>query len=160
MDARWFRNSFIWLIVMVFVLAIAFQVFRQSNPSSRTIPLTGPGSLVAKIRYDVQNQIRATLTIDNDTVTLQQAGDATRYEATFTDANGITDFLHANGIATGSQAFENDVVIKETPASQWGNWLATVVSFLPLLIFGAILIFMMRQAQGSNNQALSFGKSR
>jgi transitional endoplasmic reticulum ATPase len=29
-----------------------------------------------------------------------------------------------------------------------------------LLIFGALLFFMMRQAQGSNNQALSFGKSR
>jgi cell division protease FtsH len=31
---------------------------------------------------------------------------------------------------------------------------------LPLIFFGAILLFMMRQAQGSNNQALSFGKSR
>jgi len=46
------------------------------------------------------------------------------------------------------------------PASQLGNWIGTIVSFLPLLIFGALLFFMMRQAQGSNNQALSFGKSR
>src|SRR5213076_1050516 len=41
-----------------------------------------------------------------------------------------------------------------------GAWLTTIISFLPLLIFGALLFFMMRQAQGSNNQALSFGKSR
>jgi cell division protease FtsH len=33
-------------------------------------------------------------------------------------------------------------------------------SFLPLVIFGGLLLFMLRQAQGSNNQALSFGKSR
>ena len=34
------------------------------------------------------------------------------------------------------------------------------MNLLPLIFFGAILLFMMRQAQGSNNQALSFGKSR
>jgi len=33
-------------------------------------------------------------------------------------------------------------------------------TFLPLLIFGGLLFFMLRQAQGSNNQAMSFGKSR
>ena len=30
----------------------------------------------------------------------------------------------------------------------------------PVIIFGAILIFMMRQAQGTNSQAMSFGRSR
>jgi len=31
---------------------------------------------------------------------------------------------------------------------------------MPVIIIGAILFFMLRQAQGTNNQALSFGKSR
>ena len=31
---------------------------------------------------------------------------------------------------------------------------------LPILIIGGFIFFMMRQAQGTNNQALSFGKSR
>ena len=31
---------------------------------------------------------------------------------------------------------------------------------LPLLIIGGFIFFMMRQAQGTNNQAMSFGKSR
>ena len=31
---------------------------------------------------------------------------------------------------------------------------------LPLLVIGGFIFFMMRQAQGTNNQALSFGKSR
>src|SRR5207247_425829 len=43
---------------------------------------------------------------------------------------------------------------------QISNWLGILVNLLPLIFFGAILLFMMRQAQGSNNQALSFGKSR
>src|SRR2546428_3837744 len=49
-------------------------------------------------------------------------------------------------------------VVKEPP--QISNWLGILVNLLPLIFFGAILLFMMRQAQGSNNQALSFGKSR
>ena len=32
--------------------------------------------------------------------------------------------------------------------------------FLPFLFLIGIFVFMMRQAQGSNNQAMSFGKSR
>src|SRR5207247_2823153 len=31
---------------------------------------------------------------------------------------------------------------------------------LPLILIVGFIIFMMRQAQGTNNQALSFGKSR
>jgi cell division protease FtsH len=38
--------------------------------------------------------------------------------------------------------------------------IAGVVSILPFLLIGAFLFFMMRQAQGSSNQAMSFGKSR
>ena len=35
-----------------------------------------------------------------------------------------------------------------------------LISFLPLILFGGVLLFMMRQAQGNNNQTLSFGRSR
>ena len=52
------------------------------------------------------------------------------------------------------------VSIEVKDAAQFGNILGLLASFLPLIFFGAILLFMMRQAQGSNNQAMSFGKSR
>jgi len=51
-----------------------------------------------------------------------------------------------------------DVKVKEP--SQFGNVFGLLFNFLPLIIFGGILLFMMRQAQGSNSQAMSFGKSR
>jgi cell division protease FtsH len=35
-----------------------------------------------------------------------------------------------------------------------------LTAFLPILLIGALIFFMFRQAQGNNNQALSFGKSR
>jgi cell division protease FtsH len=161
MDTKLFRNSFIWLIVMVFVLAIAFQVFRGGGTASKSVSFTGPDSLVTRLQHDISNNIQATLTQDGTDLTLvQQNGDPVHYTASI---SGVTDpitLLKVAGVATGSPGFNNDVSFKNNPPSQIGNWLGAIVGFLPLLIFGALLFFMMRQAQGSNNQALSFGKSR
>ena len=52
------------------------------------------------------------------------------------------------------------VDIKVTPASAWANWLAVLGSFVPFILVAVLFLFLMRQAQGTNNQALSFGKSR
>lgn len=163
MDAKWFRNSFIWLIVMVFVLAIAFQVFRTQSPTTKSIDLTGgSSSFVGRINHDVYGSPATPLTItqDGDIVYLQEQGATFRYQATISDRLDVTQFLDNVGINTKSPRFRSYVVVHYAQPSQLGNWIGTIVGFLPLLIFGALLFFMMRQAQGSNNQALSFGKSR
>jgi len=160
MDAKWFRNSFIWLIVMVFVLAIAFQVFRNGNTKTTTIGLTGSGGLVQKVHTDIAGNTPLTITQDGNTVTLQETGKDAKFQTTVNDTFEITSFLKTNGVNVSGPRFQDDVKVMVAPASQLGNWIGTIVSFLPLLIFGALLFFMMRQAQGSNNQALSFGKSR
>ncbi|MGI8827029.1 MAG: ATP-dependent zinc metalloprotease FtsH [Chloroflexota bacterium] len=163
MDARWFRNSFIWLIIMVFVLAIAFQLFKSNSSQTKTVPLTGgTNSLVSRLNADVGNGTYATLTEDSDSLSLQanNGADTTKYQANFTNIVDVTTFLKNNGVPLGGASFQKYVAINYSKPSQLGNWITTIVSFLPLLIFGALLFFMMRQAQGSNNQALSFGKSR
>ncbi|MCJ7710716.1 MAG: ATP-dependent zinc metalloprotease FtsH [Chloroflexi bacterium] len=47
---------------------------------------------------------------------------------------------------------------KQTADTSWVGLLLT--GLLPLLVIGGFIFFMMRQAQGTNNQAMSFGKSR
>jgi cell division protease FtsH len=160
MDARWLRNSFIWLIVMVFVLAIAFQVFHNQSQTTKTINMTGRNGLVERLNSDLAAGLPVTLTQEGDTVTMQEANRSYRYQAPFSDRIDVIDFLKSSGVPTGNKKFLRDVTIKYSPPSQLGGWITTIVGFLPLLIFGALLFFMMRQAQGSNNQALSFGKSR
>ncbi len=47
------------------------------------------------------------------------------------------------------------------PESAAGGILTLLISaLLPVLLIGGFIFFMMRQAQGTNNQAMSFGKSR
>ncbi len=51
--------------------------------------------------------------------------------------------------------------VKVTPPSGTGDAVWAVAGILvPVLLIGALFIFMMRQAQGQNNQALGFGKSK
>ncbi len=48
---------------------------------------------------------------------------------------------------------------KVTPAKGF-DWGSLLISFLPLLLLGALLFFLFRRAQGANSQAMSFGRSR
>ncbi|MCL4860803.1 MAG: ATP-dependent zinc metalloprotease FtsH [Caldilineaceae bacterium] len=44
--------------------------------------------------------------------------------------------------------------------SNSGSWFALLINLLPLLFIAGLFFILFRQTQGSNNQALSFGKSR
>lgn len=51
--------------------------------------------------------------------------------------------------------------LDDTPASTTGDTIWSIASImLPVLLIGGLFLFMMRQAQGQNNQAMSFGKSK
>lgn len=51
--------------------------------------------------------------------------------------------------------------LDDTPASTTGDTIWSITSImLPVLLIGGLFLFMMRQAQGQNNQAMSFGKSK
>jgi cell division protease FtsH len=83
--------------------------------------------------------------------------DSTEYKSRKPDGQSISEALTQNGIVIGPP---EGVVLEVKKESSFGNWIGLFISFLPLILFGAILIFFMRQAQGSNAQAMNFGKSR
>jgi cell division protease FtsH len=66
----------------------------------------------------------------------------------------IFNLLNDSGVDPSTVQIE----IKE--ASRWGNIFGILGFLLPTLFLIGIFVFMMRQAQGSNSQAMAFGKSR
>ncbi|MFQ5613289.1 MAG: cell division protein FtsH, partial [Anaerolineae bacterium] len=72
---------------------------------------------------------------------------------------GISIFEVLNDLGVSEEHLRN-VEIEVVSRGPWDNWVGIGITVLPLLVFGGLLFFMVRQAQGSNNQALSFGKSR
>ena len=62
--------------------------------------------------------------------------------------------------AAGIDPLANRANIAVKGSSGLSNLFGILINFLPLIFFGAILLFMMRQAQGNTNQTFSFGRSR
>ncbi len=153
MDTRWLRNSFVYLVIMVAVLAIFFTLF---NPPAKEaqIPIS---DMMAIVRKDALSNRQDTLIVDaNKIIADTSEGKKTAIKP---DRSDVMDMLF--GGAAGRQPLDyGQVKVDVRPPNQFGSWLSILGSFLPVIIFGALLLFMMRQAQGSNNQALSFGKSR
>lgn len=69
---------------------------------------------------------------------------------------GISTLLKNNVLSDKAKAIVSDKAESQTSSTLWT--IATIL--VPVLLFGALFMFMMRQAQGQNNQALGFGKSK
>ena len=150
MNSRWMRNSFIYLIILVAVVLVVVMFFRPSS-TARDI------SLSDVIREAEQGNVERIVARGTSlTVYLRSQGEplGSRIE----ESSSIEAILRENGVPVG--AAEGAVEISVEGPGQFGNIFGLLFNFLPLIIFGAILIFMMRQAQGSNSQAMSFGRSK
>ena len=55
---------------------------------------------------------------------------------------------------------EKQVVVKVNPSDSSWFWNLFIQALLPFLLIAGLWFFIFRQAQGANNQALSFGKTR
>ncbi|HEX5939562.1 MAG TPA: ATP-dependent metallopeptidase FtsH/Yme1/Tma family protein, partial [Dehalococcoidia bacterium] len=144
MSGRWFRNSFIYLLILVAVIAIVFSLFGQGGGD--------PKQDFSQVVEDAQAGKVQQIEVDGDSLTVT-LNDEQTYESRKEDGQSLYETLQQAGVDPIP-----DISVSEP--SRFGDWFGILINFLPLIIFGGLLIFMMRQAQGSNNQAMSFGKSR
>jgi cell division protease FtsH len=124
--------------------------YRSQTPSVQTVPLT------AAIQ-DVQAGRVKTVTIVGNSATLELAS-GSREQTTIQEpdevfAKAILDYNATNPAQKVDLKYEKDSQTLSVVGS-------IVLSLLPVLLIGGFFFYMMRQAQGTNNQALSFGKSR
>ena len=148
MSSRWMRNSFIYLLIIVAVVAIFFTLFSQPMGGSREISINEVVALAA--RGDVAIiEIRGN---ELDIVTVSGEPLTSRKE----DGSSIIEILERAGV----DPVTTDVEIIVKGSSGLSSLLGILFNFLPLIFFGAVLFFMMRQAQGSSSQTFSFGRSR
>ncbi|HEX6777445.1 MAG TPA: ATP-dependent zinc metalloprotease FtsH [Ktedonobacterales bacterium] len=163
-SGKWVRNS-VWLLVIIAVLLLLFLILK---PDTNTVDVN-ISKLITDVHTDVANghigDKGDTITISSNKVTLTQYNGNSE-DATVDDTFTITNVLKDNDIHyapytdSSGATHDADVVLKYEAPSTLSYLLNILGAFFPFLIIGGILIFMMRQAQGSNNQALSFGKSR
>ncbi len=69
----------------------------------------------------------------------------------------ITETLTGLGVSAKQLAA---VEITYDPPGNSANWFALLINLLPLVFIVGLFFILFRQTQGSNNQAMSFGKSK
>ncbi len=150
---KWLRTSFIWLILALAIVLIIIVFFRPSSDTNSV----NVSTILNDIKMDMAKNQKDTLSISTNAITLTRGQNSTKEVANINDTFDITKVLKDNGIDyTNSQL----LVLQYEPPSALGAWLNILGGLIPFILIGGLLFFMMRQAQGTNNQALSFGKSR
>ncbi len=150
MGSRWMRNTFIYLLIVVAVVAIVWS-FLGSKSASTT------SEDISWVVAEVQQQNVDHIDVSGDSLTVHLKNDSTVYKSRKESGVSLYDVLHNAGVSSDNiQATQINVA----SPSKLGSWLPFLVNLIPFIILGAILIFLLRQAQGSNSQAMSFGKSR
>ena len=152
MRPGWYRNAVVYLLILVAVVALFYR-FVAPAPAPTEIPLSEVAALVKAGRVD-------KISIEGDLLTLTvRDGDGLTKKSSRKEPNaGLTEALLNLGV-TQEQLGGVGEIVYETP-NRTADWVSLLISYLPLIGFGLLLVFMLRQAQSGNNQALSFGKSR
>ena len=147
-SGRWMRSGFIYLLVIIAVIAIFYIVIPRSDASEK------PLSAVIADAAAEPPRIRI-IEVSGDRLNVTTSGGA-EYTSRIGANVRIEELLQGEGVELKNTTIE----INYKPSGGFGSFFRVLISFLPLIFFGALILFMMRQAQGSNNQTMSFGRSR
>ncbi len=152
MNPKFMRNGLLMLVLVIGTAALLFTVLNGS---------TQPNTVgYSQFLSDVQAGKVEKVTHQGETLTVVLKGTpGATYDTTvpsiltqvFQDMQAAA---RAGNVNLGPQVYE----ATPAPDTSWVGLLLT--GLLPLIVIGGFIYFMMRQAQGTNNQAMSFGKSR
>ena len=146
MGYRWMRNSFIYLLLIVALVAIVFTFFSNSLGGSDELSINEVITMASRGQVE-----RIEVKGDSLTVTTF-SGES--FESRKESGSSIVEILREAEVDPSRV----DVIVKGSGGLS--SILGLLFNFLPLIFFGAVLLFMMRQAQGSSNQTFSFGRSK
>ncbi|MFC1987742.1 ATP-dependent zinc metalloprotease FtsH [Chloroflexota bacterium] len=141
MPSRLKHSGLIYIVILVAGLALITMLFNNTSQQTQEIPLSEliTMSQTNKIEKIAEEGVWLTITATDGEVLKTNIG-----------------ILNYNDL---QQLGLNPAIEYEIKAAgiDWGNML---IGFLPLLLFGGLLFFLLFRARGANNQALSFGRSR
>jgi len=142
------RGALVYLLILGVAGALILGVF----PTGKSLDDVSLSQLVSDINAGKVNAVQ----VEGDDLTIEYENGTTVVSR---KEEGVDLTASLLGLGADGAALD-DVDIQVKPPSPWGDWLAILGSFLPFILLAGLFFFLMRQAQGTNNQALSFGKSR
>ena len=138
------------MILILIVAALVLQ-FRGSANQPERLAFNEVADRI------ISGEIARIVVDDNDLEVIFEDGNTalSRKEPTKTFVEQLLDL----GV-TSSDLSTTIIKLEIKEPSDWNTIISLITYILPALLVVGLIFLMLRQAQGSNNQALSFGKSR
>jgi cell division protease FtsH len=163
LNSRFLRNGIVTLVLVVGTAALLYMfIFPDKN--DQPIPYSGPNSFLSAVSAGQVKQVTQrgqSLEIEMNAIDPSTGKNQIQTSLVPSElATNVQTDINAACAAAPATCTQSPTLVGATPSDS-GQWLSVLVTaLLPMLLIGALLFFMFRQAQGTNNQALSFGKSR
>ena len=150
------RNQSFVVTLLLIIAAVAMVVMAVQRESGAKQSLT-----INEVARDIKaGKVARVVIEDNNTLRIIYIdGDTEGVESYKETDSTLVAQLLALGVTPDQLSSEN-VTIEVKPPSQWAGVVSGALYILPVLFMAGVLWFIFRQAQGSNNAAMSFGKSR
>ncbi|HQP07964.1 MAG TPA: cell division protein FtsH, partial [Anaerolineaceae bacterium] len=148
------RNQSYLIYLLLFVAIVALLVYNYGQNESSTQALS-----INEVAEDVKNGQITRIVENEDKLTIYYGEEGKQGTSTKEPTATLIEQLMQLGV-TADQLHPEKVRIEIKAPSQLVGVFSTIGYILPFIILGAGFFFIMRQAQGSNNAAMSFGKSR
>ena len=148
MSNRWMRNSLVYLVIIVAVITVFFMFVDQPLSGSQEIGINE----VVELAKNSSGSSKLTIEVKGDSLTITDG--LTTFTSVKEEGSSVAELLSNAEVPSANYS------LKVNAGGGFGGIFGLLIGFLPLILFGGILLFMMRQAQGSNNQQMGFGKSK
>jgi cell division protease FtsH len=145
------RSSIIYLLLFVAIIVMVVYQFQQQATTQESLTIN---ELAADIQAGKVNRV-----IEDDNRLRVTYSDGTERESQKESDATLIQQLKELGVTTAMLSSEN-IKIEVKPPSAWLGIATALGYFIPFILLAGVFWFVFRQAQGSNNAAMSFGKSR
>ncbi|MDP7088246.1 MAG: ATP-dependent zinc metalloprotease FtsH [Dehalococcoidia bacterium] len=147
MDNRWVRKSLLYLVIIIAAITIFFMFSNQlDNPQEIGI------NEVVELAKNKSGSSKLEIEVQGDSLTITDGVNV--FTSRKEEGSSVADLLSGAGVDNSKYS------VKVKGSSGFSSLFGILIGFLPLILFGGILLFMMRQAQGNSNQQMGFGRSK
>ena len=145
------RSTIIYLLLFIIIIVMVVYNFQQSATTQEVLPIN-------RVAADIQSGIIERIIEDENRLRVIYANGEEKSSHKETSAT-LVEQLISLGV-TSEELSPERIKVEIKPPSAWLGIATALGYILPFVILAGVFWFVFRQAQGSNNAALSFGKSR
>jgi cell division protease FtsH len=148
------RSTIIYVLLFAAIIILILFNFNQNSSAQEVLSINQVAADVqaGKITRIIEEADKLTVIYGTGTQAIERLA---HQEPGRTLVQQLKDF----GVTT-EQLSPSSINIEFKPPSPWIGIASSLGYILPFIILGGVFFFVFRQAQGSNNAAMSFGKSR